>query len=110
MSLPGPISWLLLSPFQWAVFKAEKGNKCQQASSWLPGGRLVQKEGAEWATSDGAKLSQGGEHEQEADFISLLIKKTRQLQNDCFWHWLTQPAGLGAGIPEAGSVAKEGGA
>lgn len=77
MSLPGCISWLLLSPFQWAVFKAEKGNKCQQASSWLPGGRLVQKEGAEWATSDGAKLSQGGEHEQEADFISLLIKKKK---------------------------------
>lgn len=66
------------------VFKAEKGNKCQQASSWLPGGRLVQKEGAEWATSDGAKLSQGGEREQEADFISLLIKKTRQLPKRLF--------------------------
>ena len=37
-------------------------------------------------------------------------KKLSKSQNDCFWHWLTQPAGLGAGIPEAGSVATEGGA
>ena len=52
-----------------------------QLASW--------KAGAEWATSDSAKLSQGGEHEQEADFINILIKKKKKLgssQNDCFWH------------------------
>ena len=53
-----------------------------QLASW--------KAGAEWATSDSAKLSQGGEHEQEADFINLLIKNKKKKigssQNDCFWH------------------------
>ena len=41
-----------------------------QLASW--------KAGAEWATSDSAKLSQGGEHEQEADFINILIKKKKK--------------------------------
>lgn len=86
------------------VFKAEKGNKCQQASGWLPGEHLIWKAGAEWAAWGSAKLSQGGVHEKEAGgIISFPIKIWSAPKT--ILSGIHSACRLGAGIPEAGLLA-----
>lgn len=54
-SCPDVTAQIYFMAITWSItqgrgFKAEEGRKCQQASVWLPGDRLIQEAGAEWAT------------------------------------------------------------